>query len=1122
MNGNFSRELVLDHVQVARRVWAPPESWQPARPPQSGTSAGRAVRGRRYRRADRGQLTLVFDTETTIDPTQRLLVGVWRLYRDEPGQAHPAFLVEEGILIPDDLDVTDPEGHALVCAYVASHRSSATRRAFGRLRLLTRSQFVEQLLWRRAYKQRALVVGFNLAFDLSRLAIGVGAAKGWFRGGFSLPLSAHEGTENRFRPRLLMRMVDSKRSEFAFSRPAGIDPSDQVPVDSPDGAPNPRYAFRGDFLDLRTLAFALTSTGHSLESASAAFGVPYVKRDAPLGVISEELIDYCREDVEATARLCQAALDEYRRHPIDRRASSVRSPASLAKGYLEQMGLRPPLTRQPDLDPELLGRSMSAYYGGRAECRIRRIPVPVVLCDFLSMYPTVNALMRSWSILCADRIEHRDVTSEVVDLLAGVDLDGCFDRDLWPRLLTLVEVEPAGEPLPVRARYRDPTGEWGIGLNHLTSSESCWYTLADLVAARVLCGGAPRVRQAVRLVPVGVQAGLRAVRLRDSVEIDPRQGDFFRKVIEERHRVRNSAGAYGSMSRPERDSLQMFLKVLANSGGYGIYAEMNAQEATGMSHDLTVYGAGDSPVPACVARPETPGTFCLPPLAACITGAARLMLALLEAAVREAGGTYAFCDTDSLAIVAQSQSGPVACPSGDGPDEAPAITALSWRKVQEIRDRFTALNPYDPDVVPGSILKIEDENFDPTTGDQRALWAYCISAKRYVLYTQNPVGSPLLCKASEHGLGHLLNPTDPDDPDRSWIHHAWEYLLACDGIGRRIDECLQEPDWLDRPALSRITVSSPEIMRLFGPWAAGRDYPHQIKPANFLLAAQVALFGHPAGVDPARFLLVAPYASDPRRWSRLAWRNRFDKNSATYTIQTAGHDIQGDDRVVTVKSYRQVLADYLAHPEAKSTGPDGTPCGPRTRGLLRRRALSPATISYIGKESNRLDDVQHGLVLDGSEVETTYATRTTSGGDAWSDLVVPVLRDIALADLCDRTGLAVSTLKAIRSGASRPRTANRRRLLAIAARHARAATSSSADHLGDLEACSNYLANRATPSCPECGADLAGGRATYCSGRCRQRAFRKHKANSSAPTTQMSAAQERSASGASATIDAWQ
>jgi hypothetical protein len=36
---------------------------------------------------------------------------------------------------------------------------------------------------------------------------------------------------------------------------------------------------------------------------------------------------------------------------------------------------------------------MAAFYGGRAERRIRRTEVPVTLLDFLSMYSTLFALM---------------------------------------------------------------------------------------------------------------------------------------------------------------------------------------------------------------------------------------------------------------------------------------------------------------------------------------------------------------------------------------------------------------------------------------------------------------------------------------------------------------------------------------------------------------------------------------------------------------------------------------------------------------------------------------------------------------------------------------------------------
>ena len=58
---------------------------------------------------------------------------------------------------------------------------------------------------------------------------------------------------------------------------------------------------------------------------------------------------------------------------------------------------------------------MAAYYGGRAECRIRRWPVPVVPVDLTSEYPSVDALLGIWNILTAQRLDIVDATEEVRD-----------------------------------------------------------------------------------------------------------------------------------------------------------------------------------------------------------------------------------------------------------------------------------------------------------------------------------------------------------------------------------------------------------------------------------------------------------------------------------------------------------------------------------------------------------------------------------------------------------------------------------------------------------------------------------------------------------------------------------
>src|SRR5262249_15224557 len=54
---------------------------------------------------------------------------------------------------------------------------------------------------------------------------------------------------------------------------------------------------------------------------------------------------------------------------------------------------------------------------------------------------------------------------------------------------------------------------------------------------------------------------------------------------------------------------------------------------------------------------------------------------------------------------------------------------------------------------------------------------------------------PEIRRRSEHGLGHLLNPTDPDSEDRAWARQAWEYVRALES-----DPDASGPDGIDPPA----------------------------------------------------------------------------------------------------------------------------------------------------------------------------------------------------------------------------------------------------------------------------------------------------------------------------------
>ncbi len=749
---------------------------------------------------------------------------------------------------------------------------------------------------------------------------------------------------------------------------------------------------QGQFLDLRALVFALTDRSHSLASAGEAFGLDRPKLAAPPhGVITTDYIAYARRDVEATVELFEKVSAEYGLHPIDRQMTKVFSPASIGKAYLRAMGVAPLLERLPDFPRDVLGVGMLSYFGGRAECRVRRLAVPVRYLDFRAMYSTVNALMGLWQLLIAEHIEVVDATDEVRALLADVSPARVLDPALWPSLVGFVQLRPDGDILPVRAPY-DTTPGVQIGVNHLAADEPLWFTLPDAVQTTLLRGTAPDVVRAFRLTPSGQQAGLRPVTLRGAVRIDPTTDDFFRKVVEERARL-EPAVRPGDLETIRQPS---FLKVLASATSYGIFAEMNPEARSGSRTTVRVEGL-DGPFTVPVDRPEMAGEFYFGPMASVITGAARLMLALLERFVTDAGGTWAMADTDSMAIVASRDGTPIT-----GLD----ARVLTWVEVEALRQRFAALNPYDPTLVPGSILKLEAVNL--MEGVEQELWCFAISAKRYALYSLDEHGKPLLVKWSEHGLGHLLNPTDPEDDDRGWIRQVWEGLVR-EALGLPVDA----PAWLDRPAIGSMTMSSPELLRRFAGHNEGKTYADQVKPFNFHITTHVRPFVHPAGIDRAKFQLIAPYTLDPRQWGKLAW---LDYHSVhTFRISTSGD--AGEAGIARIKTFRDVIAEYRVHPEAKSAGLDGEPCGRATVGLLGRRHVVAGRIRYIGKESNRVDDVDAGLVHDPTEVSTEYVDPRRG---LWILDILPRLQAAQTIAIASELGVNVSSVKRWKSGAMTP------------------------------------------------------------------------------------------------------
>jgi hypothetical protein len=112
-----------------------------------------------------GDEVLVIDTETAADFSQRLLVGSYRHLLGER-------IIDEGLVVPDDAPVA---AQAIVDEHAKRHLADlpAGWSRFGigrRLRVLSRTAFLRRIFYPVAYARLGTVVGFNLPFDLSRLA----------------------------------------------------------------------------------------------------------------------------------------------------------------------------------------------------------------------------------------------------------------------------------------------------------------------------------------------------------------------------------------------------------------------------------------------------------------------------------------------------------------------------------------------------------------------------------------------------------------------------------------------------------------------------------------------------------------------------------------------------------------------------------------------------------------------------------------------------------------------------------------------------------------------------------------------------------------------------------------
>jgi len=94
---------------------------------------------------------------------------------------------------------------------------------------------------------------------------------------------------------------------------------------------------------------------------------------------------------------------------------------------------------------------------------------------------------------------------------------------------------------------------------------------------------------------------------------------------------------------------------------------------------------------------------------------------------------------------------------------------------------------------------------------------------------------------------------------------------------------------------------------------------------------------------------------------------------------------------------------------------------------LQRRHIQIDQITYIGKESNKLEDVQSALVHSAQEVYTEYHDPRR---DEWQTKILPALKKAPLAIFVRISGRSRRAIMDLRAERSRPHPKNQEHIAA--------------------------------------------------------------------------------------------
>jgi hypothetical protein len=284
---------------------------------------------------------LVFDTETLTSASQHVRFGVCHIYkRDEKTNSRKEkYTRTKSYLFYDPLTTLDTE------IPVLQEVARAERHT-----LLTISDFRENVFipWIATY--RAYCIGFNLPFDISRLAIDHSVIdKGSMQDGFSFQISEDDNA-----PQIQVKTINTRAALYSLkysqldyqlakrSQQSKVDFSTQETSEKKSAERPYTLKYRGRFVDVATLAHVMYSRKFSLDSLCKHVGLSKDEGKEESGGhgrhLDESYIRYAIRDVTSTFECFKILKTKYDGYNLtDTHIENLYTEASIGKGCLKEM-----------------------------------------------------------------------------------------------------------------------------------------------------------------------------------------------------------------------------------------------------------------------------------------------------------------------------------------------------------------------------------------------------------------------------------------------------------------------------------------------------------------------------------------------------------------------------------------------------------------------------------------------------------------------------------------------------------------------------------------------------------------------------------------------------------------